>query len=195
MVRFAAGNAGLTLLRGTSLRDARMTTVLGCVSTRGCGRAAAQVARDVAPDVGDLAVVGAVHAVGAFVLERAERLHEVAVLQIATRVLDEPDCGLGGVEDLEDSRCHRVCILEVAFVACGLGGGVLVAGRTCPDDVKETLGEVLGVVPGGDVADDGGREAVVDVERDGVRIGELVADGRRERRMRSTAEFENAKRS
>ena len=60
------------------------------------------MACDVAPDVSGLAVVRAVHAVGALVLEGVERLHEVAMLKISTRVLEKSDYRLGDVDDVEN---------------------------------------------------------------------------------------------
>ena len=91
---------------------------------------------DVAPDVSELAIVGAVVTEAAQVAMLLERLHEVTLEQSGVRIFQKPNLGLHVADDAEG--CAHDVVSRVK-VACGssLCRAVLCARRAGPNNGEE----------------------------------------------------------
>ena len=95
-----------------------------------------EMQRNIAPDVGVLAIIGAVHTEAAKVALVFVSCHTALLPQVSVRVFNEEHSWLSCADDVEHRYDNAVGCGDVT-VAEGFSWGVLCAWRTCPDDVKE----------------------------------------------------------
>ena len=91
---------------------------------------------DVAPDVSELAIVGAVVTEAAQIAMLLERLHEVTLEQVGVRILQKPNFGLHVADDTESCAHDVVSRVEVARRSC-LCSAVLCARMAGPNHGEE----------------------------------------------------------